>query len=552
MSVASSVSRGGTALHRNPFHILGATTRDGRGRVIELAEERSLVGDEDECREAQNALINLRGRLAAEMGWFPGVSPRKASELADGVSAPSLPGAAGDLPPLARANALAAHLESMPPRTEPSKAAPVILRLALAVEEFDPAEALRDINEDRSVAGYQAVRDEGLVVEEFEARKRDYRNAVRDYVDQLPSRMVVALIDRLVDRSTEAGKRHAPAVIQDIVDLYETAAQGFVEKETANVTALIERAKASVPHGEDNVGKVVDDIERSVLNYNTVMKPVQTVNLVNGTDHHPSLGVAYAIRGLAIDLHNDHGWHTLPARITSFIAENFPRLGEIQHKVAIDAMHLKEEADQRDAAEAEQREFEQSLKYEADLGTIFKDRVSMNSQAIEWRNQRFPLKAVTRLRWGSTRHSVNGVPTGTSHVIVVGDATSSMTIKLSSTTVFEGLTDRLWKGVGVRLLVEHLRRLREGGTIAIPGGSIRDDGAVLTRRKLFGKDEVVVVPWNGLQVWTENGNFVIVKKGEPKVQAVMSYQNHDNTQVIENIIRAAFKNGMSRLSQLLT
>ncbi len=174
------------------------------------------------------------------------------------------------------------------------------------------------------------------------------------------------------------------------------------------------------------------------------------------------------------------------------------------------------------------------------------------AQAIEWRNQRFPLDAVTRMRWGSTRHSVNGVPTGTSHVIVIGDATSSMTIKLGSPTVFDGLTDRLWKAVGMRLLVEHLRRLREGGTVAIPGGAIRDDGAVLTRRRLFGKDEVVLVPWNGIQVWSENGNFVMAKRDEPKVQAVLSYQNNDNTQVIENLIRAAFKNGKARISELLS
>ena len=543
MSVAISVAQGETALHRNPFHVLGATTRDGRGRVIELAEEQALVADEDACREAQNALVNLRNRLAAEMGWFPGVSPRKASELASGITARTLPATAGELPPLARANALAAHLESLPPRTEPAQAGPVILKLAAAVEEVDPEEVLRDINEDRSVAGYQPVRDADFVVAEFEARKRDYRNAVRDYADRLPSRALVKLIDRLVELGTDGGRRHAPAVIQDLVDLYETAAQGFVEREAENVSALVERAKAAVPYGQENVAKVVDDIERAALNFNAVLKPVQTVNLVNGTDHLPSIGIAYAIRGLAIDLHNDHGWHALPARITAFLETNFNKLGVIQDKVAADAEHLKEEAEQRRAAEAEKREFEESLKYEADLGTLFKDRVSMNAQAIEWRNQRFPLEAVTRIRWGSTRHSVNGVPTGTSHVIVVGDATSSMTIKLSSATVFDGLTDRLWKAVGMRLLVEHLRRLREGGTVAIPGGAIRDDGAVLTRRKLFGKDEVVLVPWNSLQVWSENG--------KPKVQAVLSYQNHDNTQIIENLIRAAFKNGTARLSELL-
>lgn len=551
MTVENSMIAGKVTLYLNPFYLLGATTRDGRGRIVELAEERSLVADERVCRDAQNALINLRGRLAAEMGWFPGVSPRKAAEVAAGINAFALPEAVREIPPLARANALAACLETLQPNSDPAKACSVILRLAAAVEEFDPDEVLRDINEDRSIAGYQPVRDAGLVVEEFEDCKRAYRNAVRVFADSLQSRTLVELVDRLVDFGTEGGTTYVPVVIQDVVDLFETAAQGFVEREGGNVLTLVGRAKAAIPHGEASVAEVFADVERAALNFNAVLRPVQAVSHANGTDHRPSLDVAYAIRGLAITLHNEHGWHELPARITAFLEENFPRLGEIRDAVAADADYLRQAADQRRKTEEENREFESSMAYTAAVGRLFKDKVAISVQAIEWQNRRFPLDAVTRIRWGGTRHSVNGIPTGTTHMILVGDARDVMTITLRDQAVFSNLTDRLWKTVGVRLMVESLRRVKDGGTIPLPGGAIRDDGVLLTRRKFLGRGEPVMVPWAEVRIWSEDGNLVLAKDGERNVQAVLSYQNHDNTHVIEAMIRASFRNGLPRLSELL-
>ena len=41
-----------TALQRNPFRVIGATTRDNGARIIELAEESGPIRNPDECREA--------------------------------------------------------------------------------------------------------------------------------------------------------------------------------------------------------------------------------------------------------------------------------------------------------------------------------------------------------------------------------------------------------------------------------------------------------------------------------------------------------------------
>ena len=39
-------------LFDNPFHLLGATTRDDRRRLMDLAEEKSLHEDAEACRQA--------------------------------------------------------------------------------------------------------------------------------------------------------------------------------------------------------------------------------------------------------------------------------------------------------------------------------------------------------------------------------------------------------------------------------------------------------------------------------------------------------------------
>ena len=59
-------------LLQNPFHILTATTRDNRQRIMALAEERALLLDPNECTQARSDLIHPRKRLSAEIAWMPG------------------------------------------------------------------------------------------------------------------------------------------------------------------------------------------------------------------------------------------------------------------------------------------------------------------------------------------------------------------------------------------------------------------------------------------------------------------------------------------------
>jgi hypothetical protein len=67
------------SLHRNPFWMLWASTRDHSRRIIELADEKALTLDAEDCERARATLTTPRTRLAAELSWLPGVSPSRVS-----------------------------------------------------------------------------------------------------------------------------------------------------------------------------------------------------------------------------------------------------------------------------------------------------------------------------------------------------------------------------------------------------------------------------------------------------------------------------------------
>lgn len=81
--MTETVTAGATAtqIYQNPFFVLGASTRDDRRRILELADQRSLEIDDDVCQKARSQLTSPRQRLTAEIAWLPGISPRKAAEL---------------------------------------------------------------------------------------------------------------------------------------------------------------------------------------------------------------------------------------------------------------------------------------------------------------------------------------------------------------------------------------------------------------------------------------------------------------------------------------
>jgi hypothetical protein len=191
------------------------------------------------------------------------------------------------------------------------------------------------------------------------------------------------------------------------------------------------------------------------------------------------------------------------------------------------------------------------ITYEANVGAIFKDKLRISPEGIEWEGRRWDLDSITRVRWGGTRHSVNGIPTGTTYSITFGNDSNYESIELRKETIYSNFIDRLWRAVGVRLLTEYLEGLRDGKKYCFGSTVMSDHGMDLERKRLFGRNERFFCRWEELVIWNGAGFFCIGKKDDKKVTAAFSYLEEDNIHVLEAAIRMFWKRGGDRLSSLL-
>jgi hypothetical protein len=333
---ASSPSRPphmSTALHRNPFHVLGATPRDSGARLLGLAEERALIADPEACQKACADLLSPRVRLAAELAWFPGVAPceaKRALEWLDGSTDTTF---GDELPALARANLAAAEIERTAAAMDRAEAVRRIADLAFSVDRIDLPALLRELNADRSAAGVPLVPDADAIAGELETHWRYYKRVLRDMLDRLPTRELIQVMSAAVDRCTEGGTRPAPRLVQDLGDAYELEAQAFVAGEAANIDRLITRARAEAGQSEAQMLHTIDALSRVAANWTLVIKPMQVLRRANGIDHAASVAVAARMRNLAVWLHNERRMIEASRRIFAFLRREFDALIELSARL---------------------------------------------------------------------------------------------------------------------------------------------------------------------------------------------------------------------------
>lgn len=542
-----------TALHQTPFAILGVTTRDDRRRIVELADEKSLELDHEVCQKARSALTNPRTRLSAEIAWLPGVSPRKASQLAESLfHDPMAVREESGLPTLSHLNLLAAAFEAVDGDHDAADLASFIQKVAYLVDELDPEDVLRDVNEDRAVSGFPEVRAVDQIEAELTERKRYYRSAIKDALDRLPPMTLVQVMTDTVDRSTLSGKHHAPELIDDLVDSYEVETQGFLQKEAENVHKLIKAARDSASSGEMAVKPYVDKLDAVARNWDKVAQPIQLSAKARGIDHESSRNLAYEVRSLAIELFNKHDMLTQSQRLTGLLQELFTELPEVSERVEQDADALATIFHERKQAVALRDEWAREITYSAEIGVIFKDTLSISPNGISWKGQSFPLDSITRVRWGGVRHSMYGVPTGTTFTVAFGDSRSEVVVELKEEDIYSKFVDKLSRAVLVRLLGEMLEALKTGRDLYFGEALLHDDGITLAKRKFLGANEKVRCSWDQVQIWNADGSFCIGSKDDKKTTVAISYIHIANTHILEQAIRMAFKKpGLRRLSELL-
>jgi hypothetical protein len=541
-----------TGLHRTPFWLLGATVRDDRQRIVALAEEKSLELDHELCQKARAALTNPRARLAAEVTWLPGVSPRKANQLMQLLSQDAIAvRTQSGIPTLANANLMAAAFELLDDAMLPSDVANFIRELARLVEALSPEDVLRDINEDREISRFPEVKSVEEVEEELVERKRHFRDVIKGALNRMAPKDLVDVVTVVVNTATENGESHAPELIDELVDTYEVESQGFLQKESENAMHLIQAARDAAKHGEAAVKPLIDKLDTVARNWDKVAQPIQLSAKARGIEHRPSRDLALSIRSLAVDLCNEHDMLAQSRRMTDLLKEVFADLPEVAERAEQDAEALDNIFRNRKEGEARRKEWEEEITFEAEVGLVFKDALKISPAGLEWKGKRYPLESITGIRWGAVRHSVNGIPTGTNYTIAFGDSRTVAVVELKREAVYLKFVDKLWRAVGVRLLVDLLEALRAGRQISIGESVVEDSAITLTKHKLLGSNERVRLGWHQVHVWSANGSFYVGAKDEKKTYIAFSYIATPNAHVLEHAIRMGFKKGIDKLSESL-
>lgn len=541
-----------TTLNQSPFYLLGATTRDDRRRIVELAEEKSLTLDGDVCTKARSDLTTPRNRLAVEMAWLPGLSPNSARVLVDNLhNHIDLVKMATTAPALAKANLLAAAIELLDPETEVDQWCDRIIEFAYTVDMIESEDVLREINEDRSVSGISEVKEIEQIEVELRERQRYYTDTIKTALNRFSPDKLIDVVTRVVETTTDTGEEHGASLVHDLVERYEADAnRDYLQPEAENIKKLAEAIRQSAHKGESSVKPLVDKLIQIVSKWDSVAQPIQLSVKARGLDHDLSYEVAHVIRNLGLDLFNKHDMLDTVNRLTKVLQELFAELPEMVERLDQDAETLDEIHGNRKEAQKRSNEWEKEIYYQAEIGLVFKDTLRISTKGIEWKGKCFPLDSITWVKWGAVNHSINGVQTGTDYTIAVGDNRSSAVIETRKNEIYSTFTDKLWRAVCTRLLKEILTTLKNGKSISIGGTVIDDSGVQLTKHKFFG-NETEYRDWGKVTYVSSAGSLFITAQDDKKVYVSLPYLSTPNAHILEAMIRLSFKKWTGRLSGLL-
>ena len=339
-------------IHSNPFNVLGTTTRDNRRRIHELAEGKSLTIDAQTCTKARTDLTNPRNRLAAEIAWLPGLSPRRAQELLSTLQADasSLIGQT-NLPYLANANLLAAAFELLDSERDSETLSDWIWDFAQTVDLIDPEDVMREINEDRSVSGFPEVKEQDVIENELAERRRYYIKAIRQALNLLPPMQIADVLTKAVDASTNSGEDHAPLLIDELIDSYEIDTQSYLQREADNIKKLLQTARSLAEQVESAVMPIINRIDALLHKWDLIAEPIHLSMKARGIDHALSHELAREVRSLSVDLFNEHDMINQAQHLNELLRDIFEELPEVFEKLSEDADTLADIKNNRQKAD---------------------------------------------------------------------------------------------------------------------------------------------------------------------------------------------------------
>lgn len=179
-------------LRHNPFYILGASMTDNKRRIMEVAEEKSLFGDEEAIEEAKTILLDPIRRIDAEISWFPELDADSAHAMAaylvDGKAMPTCR--------LSGMSRITQKAELMPCTSYDSLSNKAglssdILGLTRGFRDLDNDALLHLLNQKRLESGISEIMDEYLFIDKIDGRRSEVLQVIQHCMDSIPIELLL-------------------------------------------------------------------------------------------------------------------------------------------------------------------------------------------------------------------------------------------------------------------------------------------------------------------------------------------------------------------------
>ncbi len=215
---------------------------------------------------------------------------------------------------------------------------------------------MRDINEDRAIAKLTEIKSLSVLEDEFATHRRNYQETVIAALNRLTTFKLVDVITQAVEVATEVGDQSAPSLLKDLIEGdYQSKTRKFIENEAGNVSKFVELIRKSAPKGEETVTALLDRMEQVLRKWDKVAQPIQVVMKSSGNEHDISRKLADEIRGLGVDLYNNHGMLNIVTRLTQILQEVFAELPEVVERLDQDSETLESLSVQREQEERQKK-----------------------------------------------------------------------------------------------------------------------------------------------------------------------------------------------------
>ena len=325
-------------LLKNPFHILGATPRDNRHRIIERAEERSLLSDADECMEARSILTNPRRRIAAEVAWLPGVDPSFYGLLFRYLESPKeeLPNIT--MAPIASTNLRATKL-SRNPGLSSSDIVEWILTITETSKSINSETVCAVLNADRRVSGLPEITDMSTADDAIRNQKRYYAQTATSVLENLSVNARARVMTSLLETTTSNSSYQPPTLIKDLIRGYELSIQDSMEKQRRIIEAQDNklRVMTDAKNPDTTLSPIVDQLLEFLKEWNTLIQPIQLSKTNTGQRHDASFEMALRFRQLADDLFQEYRKPDFSRKILNTLKDVFSEVPEIVEQIVEDS-----------------------------------------------------------------------------------------------------------------------------------------------------------------------------------------------------------------------